>query len=194
MDDGSVVIGRVELDKNNFLTIPQEFRDETAERLLEHLYDEGFESDLSIEEPTEEEEVKEEPKEEPKPRTILDDLRDRYPEGTRVELVKMNDEQAPPIGTKGTVKHVDDIGTIHVAWDNGSSLGVALGEDYCRPLVMLSDKIKEQILAIRDTGKTNMFDTNTVQYMAHALGYVELVLFIEDNKGDYCKFIMYGKV
>ena len=44
----------------------------------------------------------------------------------------MDDPQAPPIGTKGTVTHVDDIGTIHVAWDNGSSLGVAYGVDFCR--------------------------------------------------------------
>ena len=44
----------------------------------------------------------------------------------------MEDPQAPPIGTLGTVKAVDDIGTIHVAWDNGSSLGVVLGVDDCR--------------------------------------------------------------
>jgi len=62
------------------------------------------------------------------------ELRARYPVGTRVELVKMDDTQAPPIGTRGTVVAVDDIGTIHVRWDNGSSLGVVLGEDLCRTL------------------------------------------------------------
>lgn len=59
-------------------------------------------------------------------------LRETYAVGTRVELVKMNDFQAPPIGTAGTVVYVDDIGTIHVKWDNGCGLGVAYGEDICR--------------------------------------------------------------
>ena len=62
----------------------------------------------------------------------LQALRERFPKGTRVELVQMDDPQAPSIGTKGTVTGVDDIGTIHVKWDNGSGLGVAYGEDVCR--------------------------------------------------------------
>ena len=62
----------------------------------------------------------------------LQALRERFPRGTRVELVQMDDPQAPPIGTKGTVKGVDDIGSIMVRWDNGSSLSVAYGEDMCR--------------------------------------------------------------
>ena len=61
-------------------------------------------------------------------------LRINYPKGTRVELVKMDDVQAPPIGTQGTVQLVDDIGTIMVDWDNGSKLGVVLGEDICRKI------------------------------------------------------------
>lgn len=56
-------------------------------------------------------------------------LKNLYPEGTRVKLLHMDDKQAPPIGTKGTVKYVDDAGTIHVSWDSGSSLGVVYGED-----------------------------------------------------------------
>ena len=62
-------------------------------------------------------------------------LRDRYPAGTRVELVQMDDPQAPPVGTKGTVKGVDDIGSIMVAWDNGCGLSMAYGEDICRKVV-----------------------------------------------------------
>ena len=65
-------------------------------------------------------------------RSVLADLRNIYKPGTRVELVKMNDFQAPTIGTAGTVEYVDDIGTIHVKWDNGCGLGVAYGEDICR--------------------------------------------------------------
>ena len=65
-------------------------------------------------------------------REIIESLRENFPAGCRVELVKMDDPQAPPIGTCGTVIAVDDIGTIHVAWDNGSGMGVAYGEDDCR--------------------------------------------------------------
>ena len=59
-------------------------------------------------------------------------IRKEYPVGARVELVQMNDPQAPPVGTKGTGRGVDDIGSIMVAWDNGSGLSVAYGEDICR--------------------------------------------------------------
>ncbi len=57
----------------------------------------------------------------------------RYPKGTRVELVRMgSDPRRIPEGTKGTVLCVDDIGTVHVNWDNGRSLGVVIGEDAIR--------------------------------------------------------------
>ena len=61
-------------------------------------------------------------------------IRKQYPVGCRVELLRMDDPQAPPIGTKGTVRYVDDIGSLGVAWDNGSSLQVVYGEDLCRKL------------------------------------------------------------
>lgn len=61
-------------------------------------------------------------------------LREQYPNGCRVELVEMNDPYNKKLlpGAKGTVRSVDDIGTIHVAWDCGSSLGVVYGVDYCQ--------------------------------------------------------------
>lgn len=52
-----------------------------------------------------------------------------YLPGMRVRLVKMDDEQAPPVGCCGTVRGVDDIGSVLVAWDNGSNLNVILGVD-----------------------------------------------------------------
>lgn len=60
---------------------------------------------------------------------IVNDLRKKYPEGTRVELIKMDDVGAPPLGTQGTVKGVDDAGSVMVSWDNGSSLSLIYGED-----------------------------------------------------------------
>ena len=62
----------------------------------------------------------------------LEALRSRYPAGTRVELLQMDDVQAPPVGTLGTVWGVDDIGSIMVHWDNGSGLNVVYGIDVCR--------------------------------------------------------------
>lgn len=59
-------------------------------------------------------------------------LRRQYPVGTRVELIQMDDVQAPPIGTKGTVWGVDDTGSIMVHWDNGSGLNVIFGIDCCK--------------------------------------------------------------
>ena len=67
----------------------------------------------------------------PDKRTV-DRIREQFPKGSRVELVRMDDPQAPPAGTHGSVIGVDDIGSVMVAWDNGSSLSVAYGEDICR--------------------------------------------------------------
>ena len=64
---------------------------------------------------------------------VLEQLRSIYRPGTRVVLVKMNDPYTKlEPGTRGTVISVDDIGTIHVNWDSGSSLGIVYGEDSCR--------------------------------------------------------------
>lgn len=65
-------------------------------------------------------------------REMVERVRQQYPPGCRVELVRMEDVQAPPIGTKGTVWAVDDTGSICVHWDNGSSLNVVFGEDICQ--------------------------------------------------------------
>ena len=67
-------------------------------------------------------------------RDIVDNLRKEYPRGTRVELVKMDDVQAPPIGTKGTVEWVDDAGSLVMRWDNGSGLNVIYGEDVVKKI------------------------------------------------------------
>ena len=56
-------------------------------------------------------------------------IRRQYPVGTRIILNHMDDSQAPPPGTKGTVAYVDDIGQIGVKWDTGSSLSLIPGVD-----------------------------------------------------------------
>lgn len=60
---------------------------------------------------------------------IVERVRREYPAGTRVELVRMDDVQAPPAGTLGTVTGVDDTASLLMRWDNGSHLNVVYGED-----------------------------------------------------------------
>lgn len=58
---------------------------------------------------------------------------------------------------------------------------------------MMDEKIKEQILAIRDTGLTNMIDVNMMQRLAFERDFYELVCWLEDHKKEYVRFIMYGE-
>ncbi len=57
----------------------------------------------------------------------------------------------------------------------------------------MPEKVREQILAIRDTGLTNMFDLPMVQRLAYARGFYEAVCWIEDHKREYVRFIMTGE-
>ena len=56
----------------------------------------------------------------------------------------------------------------------------------------MTDKIREQIMAIRDSGETNMFDVKTVQYLAYHRDFYELVDYLEEHKKEYAHFIMTG--
>lgn len=68
-------------------------------------------------------------------RDIVEQLRKSYPQGTRVELINMNDPYTKlKPGNRGTVSIVDDTGTIFVNWDCGSGLGVVYGEDHIRKI------------------------------------------------------------
>ena len=67
-------------------------------------------------------------------KAVIERLREEYPAGTRVELVSMDDPQAPPVGTKGTIYAVDDTGSLCVRWDNGSGLNVIYGEDIVKKI------------------------------------------------------------
>ena len=57
----------------------------------------------------------------------------------------------------------------------------------------MDKKIKEQILAIRETGLCNMLDIEGIQKLAFERDYFELVLFLEDSSKEYLRFILYGK-
>lgn len=74
-------------------------------------------------------------------------IKEAYPSGTRLLLIEMNDPFAPvPSGTRGTVKMVDDIGQIHMHWDNDRTLAIVPGEDSFRKLTPkeLAEETKER--------------------------------------------------
>jgi hypothetical protein len=58
---------------------------------------------------------------------------------------------------------------------------------------VITDKIMAQVLEIRSGGSCNMLDTNSVQREANKRGFYELVIFIEEQKKQYCLFILYGE-
>ena len=57
----------------------------------------------------------------------------------------------------------------------------------------MTDKVRKQILAIRDTGLTNMFDVGSVQRIANEMGFYELVVYLEENRKEYAHFILTGE-
>ena len=73
-------------------------------------------------------------------------LKETYPPGTRLELLHMDDPYHPvPDGTKGTVKHVDDDGQLHMMWDNGRTLALIPGEDRFRKLTQAEIAQEQQL-------------------------------------------------
>ena len=127
-------------------------------------------------------------------RREVEALRKRYPKGTRVKLISLEDPYSRlPEGTKGTVDAVDDIGTIHVRWDNGSGLGIVPGVDEIKVIQEISESLKEQILIVRDTGLVNMFDIRGVREVAEAMEFTELITFLDEDRERYAGFILHGE-
>lgn len=71
----------------------------------------------------------------------MDRIKERYPVGTRIQLINMDDAQSIPEGTVGTVYYVDDIGQLHMKWDNGRSLALIPNVDQ---FVIVQEEIQEQ--------------------------------------------------
>ncbi|MBH1941310.1 DUF4314 domain-containing protein [Mobilitalea sibirica] len=83
-------------------------------------------------------------------REEVERIRKQYPIGIMVELVQMDDPQAPPIGTKGIVHAVDDVGNLIMKWENGSRLNVIIGED----IVTIIPAVTTICYGRKDTWKT----------------------------------------
>lgn len=121
-------------------------------------------------------------------KTELEQLKKKYSCGTRVKLLKMEDIQAPSVGTKGTVIGVDDLGSILMKWDTGSSLSIIYGVDECKRVI--NDNLKQQIEEVRLSGKVNMLDVKMVQYIANQMNLYELVILLEDEKEEYIYYLL----
>lgn len=78
-------------------------------------------------------------------RKQVERIKERYPKGTRIELLStMDDIQGVEKGIKGTVVGVDDMGTVHMEWDNGRSLGLIPGEDSFKVLSRPEENSQEE--------------------------------------------------
>ena len=89
-------------------------------------------------------------------RRIAESTKIMYPPGTRIELISMSDPYAPvPSGTRGTVKIVDDMATIHTNWDNGRSLGVVPSEDSFR-------KLTQEEIEAENQSESNIDEDNEI--------------------------------
>jgi len=128
-------------------------------------------------------------------KAALEARRVRFKQGSRVELVSMNDPYTKlEPGDRGRVEFIDDIGTAHILWDNGLTLGAAYGEDHIKLVPEpMPDAIREQILAIRASGETNMFDAQTVQRLAMERGFYDLADYIEADVKAYAHFVLTGE-
>ncbi|MBQ1491265.1 MAG: DUF4314 domain-containing protein [Blautia sp.] len=119
-------------------------------------------------------------------------IRKEYPAGTRVVLEHMDDPQAPPLGSSGTVKGVDDAGSLLIHWDNGSNMNAVYGEDRVSKMIM-NETVFRQLMEIRASGETNMFDLHRVQRLAYEKEFYDLVMYIEDHRKEYINFILKGR-
>jgi len=125
---------------------------------------------------------------------IITKLRNQYPQGTRVKLISMDDPYTNlKPGDRGFVAKVDDIRTVHIQWDNGSTLGAAYGADKIITNPYITDTLFKEIMSVCSAGQCNMLDTTAVQRYAFDHDYYNLVIFIESDCKTYAHFIRIGE-
>jgi hypothetical protein len=152
-------------EKDIYKTIKiEEFED----KLKLTIYPEKFEKIISVEEI---EDIililKKQSKKEEHTQEEIKYIKEKYKIGAKIELIKMYDFQAPPTGTKGLIEKVDDIGTLHVNWENGSTLGLVVGTDKFKVLEEKSDKESESAMNEEEILKhfDNIFETDTLKHI-----------------------------
>ena len=121
-------------------------------------------------------------------------LRQTYPQGTRLELISMDDPYATlKVGDRATVTGMDDAGHIMCKWDAGSGLSLIPGVDNFR-ILTTAELLKEQTRAVAMTGRTNMLSTRDVFDIAMELGFDELCDFIFMDTKTYSGLIISGEL
>ena len=107
-------------------------------------------------------------------------IKEQYPKGTEIELISMEDSQAVPSGTHGIVEDVDDIGTIFMKWDNGSTLGLIVGEDKFKVIKKPNPKLEDLKKAKKQIEKDENLFLHTYN---QSTGYNGVASFIpNENK------------
>ena len=113
-------------------------------------------------------------------RRLAEREKQEYPPGTRLVLINMTDPYNPvPPGTRGTVRMVDDIGTLHMKFDNGRTLGIVPGEDSFRKLT------RDEMLAEFEASKgidPNMFDKSAVFHCDETLGFPTMFCYNSETR------------
>ena len=96
-----------------------------------------------------------------KARRLAEDIRQIYPAGTRIILLSMDDPQAVPVGTRGTVKNIDDMAHIDMEWDNGRTLSLVPLVDGFRKLTEQELEEERMIKRSRIVGKSTSLTTDS---------------------------------
>lgn len=114
----------------------------------------------------------------------IEHLKNKYPNGTIIELEEMAGEGQMPCGLKGTVKFVDDMGQIHVDWENGSSLALNIDEDSFKKIEQTP---KLSVLLVEPGKYPRMIDIDdSLEAMQETVGgYIEC-LYLEDDVALIC--------
>jgi hypothetical protein len=121
-------------------------------------------------------------------------LREEYPQGTRVELISMQDPYTElKAGDRATVRGVDGYGDVICIWDNNSTLKLIPSADRFRKLTKV-EIIKEQCRAVGLTGRTNLFDCKAVFDIAMEMQFIELADFMFMNTPAYSRLILTGEL
>lgn len=88
--------------------------------------------------------------------------------GLRIRNIRMNDPHPVDEGMEGTITSIDSLGTIHVRWDNGSSLGVVPGEDEYQILPALDDQIDLNVFESKEGPLTKNYKSAFKQAVSKA--------------------------
>ena len=121
-------------------------------------------------------------------RDTVEQIKKKYPPGTRIELISMKDPYSPvPPGTRGTVQMVDDAGTIHPKFDNGRTLGIIVGEDEFMVLDSVTtvcygqERVWDSRTEAKDYFLDGIFASEGSERERYAFIYAKLILGY-----DYC--------